>query len=225
MSLTRESLEKLREIIDARAEAINTALPARVLSYDSTAQTVDVEPCLRRPVRDESGDWVVETVPRLQSVPVAFPRAGEFVLHLPQSEGDYVFLVFPQWSLDEWHRSGEQQPDPGDLGTHSMRSAVAVAGVFPATSKVTNLPADSPATVLLGKPNGPNVKITASKVNVGDNAGPYKQAARNGDSVSVTIDNTIAAQILSPMGPCSVAAPITVTGTITSGSATVEVSD
>jgi hypothetical protein len=225
--MNREALEQLREVIDARAEAINTALPAKVLSYDTDTQTVDVEPCLRRPVRDDAGGWVVEPLPRLQSVPVAFPRAGAFVLHMPLSEGDYVLLVVPQWSIDEWHRSGESQPDPGDLGFHSLRSAIAIAGVFPAPLAVENLPAPDPLTALFGVPNGPNVKVQTAKVLVGDNAGPYKKAARNGDSVRVTIDSTIAAQLIAPPGggPCTVAAPIAVDGTITSGSDTVEVSD
>lgn len=53
-------------------------------------------------------------------------------------------------------------------------------------------------------------------------AGGGPAVGRVGDSVRVTIDSTVAGQIIAPSGsaggPCSVTAPVNVTGTITSGS-------
>jgi len=226
--ITRAFLEALFDSIDARTEQISTCLVGRVESYDSATQTADVRPAQRRPVRDSEGGFVLEALPLLRAVPVCFPRAGGFVLHLPLAPGDCVLLVCPQWSISEWHRTGDSDADPGDIRSHSLGSVVAIAGIFPAPDALDSLPDPSVPTALLGVPGGASVRVTSSKVSIGDAAALHKRAARESDSVTAQLDAAAVAQIVAPPGggPCTLArGTVTLTGQITSGSNSTEVAD
>lgn len=221
-----ESLyDLIGEAANARAEEINTCFPAQVIAYDAATQTATLRPCVQRPVRDEDGLPQAEELPDMLGVPVAFPRAGDFVLHMPIAAGDFLLVLCATWSLSEWRRQGGARVDPGDSRHHSLGNAVAIAGVFPSGQKVQGLSASS---ILLGKVAGPNVKISATKVQLGAN-GPYKAAARSGDAVQVTIDSAAVAGIVAPPmgGACTLAdGAITLSGTITGvGSSKVDISD
>lgn len=215
----------IRDALDSRAEAINTCMPAKVLSYDAATQTATVRPALKRPVRTEDEDPTTEALPDIPSVPVVCFRGGPFVLHLPPVSGDYVLLLFPQWSIAEWRRLGGDSVDPGDHRHHSLGSCVALHGVYPSSSVVAGL---SPTEVLLGKVSGPNVKVTETKVKIGSN-GPYKKAARVGDPVRVTIPTgtTFTGTVAGNPATFTVGAPIVVDGVVgpSGGSAAVDISD
>jgi hypothetical protein len=219
-----ESLADLiRDAIEERVREIATCFPARVLAYDVATQTASLRPCVQRPVVDEDETAQVERLPDLQNVPVAFPRAGDFVLHLPLAADDFVLVVCATWPISEWRHAGGDTVDPGDARHHDVGNAVAIAGIFPSGQAVEGL---STTDLLLGKPSGPAVKITASKVQLG--TGATKPVARRTDQVQVTLDGTAVAGILAPPGggPCTLASgAITLTGTITAGSSVVEASD
>lgn len=215
-------VDLLRDALDARAEAINTCFPAKVLSYDVARQTATLRPSVQRPVRTDTGERTTERLPDLPDVPVTFLRAGDFVFHLPVQEGDFVLVLCPQWSIHEYRRTGDDHTDPGDVRHHSLGSVVAIAGVFPAGRAVSGL---SAAEILLGKVAGPNVKVTATKVQLGAN-GPYARAARVGDPVRVTIPSG-AIHVTGSMGAGSNPDPIVVDGVVGpgGGSTKVDISD
>ena len=61
VSMTPEILQSLRESI---ASSIHCALPGRVVSFDASTQTADIQPMVRR--RGEDG--IVYTMPVLKQV-------------------------------------------------------------------------------------------------------------------------------------------------------------
>jgi Phage protein Gp138 N-terminal domain len=230
--ITFESL--MREAMDARCEQINTCIPARVVAYYPATQTADLLPSVKRPMRtdDDSAPVTVEPIPKLAGVPVVFPRSGGAVFHVPPQAGDFLLLVFCQWSISQFRSANldntprdDEAVSPGDMGHHSMRNALAIAGIFPSGMALAGL---SATDILLGTPNGLGLKITSSKCQVGDASQPMKSAARKGDAVQVTIDPTdIAAMGLSNgAGPVTALNPVTVNGTITGVcSSKVDISD
>lgn len=120
----------IRGAIEAHALELHTAMPGKVLSYDAAAQTADVQPVLRRPMRDVDGERVVEDLPVIPNVPVMFPRTAGAFISLPVAAGDYVLLVLCEGSIDAWRATGEVS-DPGDERRHNLSHAVAIPGVFP----------------------------------------------------------------------------------------------
>lgn len=195
----------LRIVLDARANEINTSIPARVLRYDVEKQTVDVRIAVKRPVQTEDGEPESEVVADLMSVPLSFPRIGQLVFHMPVDEGDYVLLLFSQWSISQWRRGGGDSVDPGDARMHSLASPVAIAGVYPQNAAIAGL---SASAAILGVVTGPNITVSTAKVKIGNPGPTMKRAARIGDPVTVTLP-TGSVVIATADGPASNAAPIT----------------
>lgn len=218
--------ELLKDALDSRAEEINTCLPAKVTGVDHEKQTVNVLVGLKRLAKTTSGDYIAEDIPEFLGVPLAFPRGTGWVMYVPPQIGDYVLLLFPQWVLSEWLRTGDtsEQVHPGDSRVHSMGSAVAIPGVFPSNLPVSGL---SASKAILGNPNGVGLSVSNTEVKLGNHTGTTKKVAREGDKVRITITQANIATMALSNGGGTVAAgaPVTVEGTIIEGSNTVKASD
>lgn len=117
--------------IAAALEDVHTCLPCRVVSYSAATQRADVEPQVRRPMRDQNGERVVETLPVIPNVPVLFPRTASAFVSLPVAADDFVLVLFAEASVDAWQATGEVS-DPGDERRHNLGHAIAaIPGVFP----------------------------------------------------------------------------------------------
>jgi hypothetical protein len=146
--------ELLNRALDARLADVHVSMPGRVETYDAATQTADVQPLLKRALRDEDGE-IVETLPLCPGVPVLFPRAGDWFVSLPLSKGDTVLLVFAERSLDQWlERGGEV--DPGDLRMHSLDGAVAIPGVYPRKERLADVHAEN---LVLGRDGGVQIHL------------------------------------------------------------------
>lgn len=161
----------LNEAVDARLSELHTAMPGRVEAYDLAAQTVDVTPLLKRVVLDLDGNELVEELPIIYAVPVAFPRAGKAFVSFPLAKDDIVLLVFCERSIDQWQEKGGVQ-DPGDLGMHGLGYAVAYPGVYDGTRKLANAHADH---IVIGWDNGKRIYIKSDGVDIGALAGAEAQ--------------------------------------------------
>jgi hypothetical protein len=144
----------LAEALDGRLADLHVALPARVERYDPATQLADCQPLIKRPVQGEDAE-VVETLPVIPNVPVAWPRAGNWFLSLPLSKGDTVLVVFCERSLDQWLERGGIV-DPGDLRTHSLDGAVAYAGLYPRKEALADVHAEN---IVLGQDGGVQIHI------------------------------------------------------------------
>lgn len=121
--------EAIRQTVLRMVLSLQTALPGRVISYDATAQTADVQPLLKwadfLPGRTRS----LFDLPVLPDVLVCMPRAGQLGVHLPLDAGDLVLLVFCSRSIASWRgqASAGTITDPGRVFTPTpLEAAVAL---------------------------------------------------------------------------------------------------
>jgi hypothetical protein len=141
--------EVIRLAIDSQLGDVFTAAIGVVDKYTATPLTggppvVDVKPVIRRPIEDAAGHIQHEALPVIQNVPVVFPASAGYSMTWPLAKGDHVLLVFLTYSHQDWRQTGTLS-DPGDLRTHELGNAMAIAGVMP-NSKT--LPAAANAAVV-----------------------------------------------------------------------------
>nr|HEX4314794.1 Gp138 family membrane-puncturing spike protein [Kofleriaceae bacterium] len=112
--------------VDGRiALDVHVSLPARVVTFYAATQTCDVQPLIQFARADEFGNRVVESLPPLVGVPVAYPRALEF----PLEPGDTVLLVFASASIGTWLRGNAASNEPVDPqldSHHELSDAIAI---------------------------------------------------------------------------------------------------
>lgn len=121
----------LKDAIEARLVNLHVSMPARVVSYNASKQTAEVQPEIKRIFRtNESAE-----IPVIVNVPVAWPRANKAYIHMPLKAGDQVMLVFSERSLDEWKQNGGSVR-PKELRKHDLTDAWAVPGGYPFSNTV-----------------------------------------------------------------------------------------
>lgn len=147
--------EALAVAIESRLADLHTAMPGKVEKVSSDGQRVDVLPQLKRAVSDGEGGYVIEDLPVIPNVPVAFPRAGGFFVSFPIARGDMVLLVFAERSVKAWMRQG-QAVDPGDRRMHPFDGAIAIPGVYPNNSPLDDA---SSTDMVMGKDGETSPKI------------------------------------------------------------------
>lgn len=134
----------LRNAIAAELAGVHTSIPGRVLSYDTEAQSVEVDIGVRFSRRDpDTGERVLYDPPPLPNVPVLWPAGGggDFSDTCPINKGDEVWLLFAERSIDEWVISGDGTVvTPADGRRFNLSDAVAM----PVRSSST-LPAEAVA--------------------------------------------------------------------------------
>lgn len=106
--------------------------PGKVEKYDDSTQKASVLPLIKRSYLLEDGTKETFDLPKIDNVPVIFPRAGRFFISMPVEKGDLVLLVFCDRSIDKYKSGDGSKPiDPVDLRTNDITDAVAVPGFYP----------------------------------------------------------------------------------------------
>lgn len=158
--------EFVEEFMDSLKGQMNIALPAKVVAYHRTQQTVDVQVVVRKrridPFTDEETTFLPDVI---HDVPVAFPQSAGFSISWPLTAGDFVTLLFCDRSIAEWKNSGSTDTIPQDKRRFSMADAIAIPGGAPygqgADTSATAMLL-SGAQVQLGGPSGGGLAYTAS---------------------------------------------------------------
>lgn len=153
----------LREVLDARAADIHTAIPARVLSYDAAKQTVSVQPVVKDVYHVSDGTLQTRSYPTIPSVPVAFIRGGGYFFTVPIEEGDTGMLIFNELPIDRWRSTG-QESHPVDARRHGLKGAVFFPCVRPRAQALTETGVDD--HMVLGKEGGCQVHVKPDEVNL-----------------------------------------------------------
>lgn len=209
--------DQFDQALRGRLFDVLTALPGRVLAFNRTAGTVDVQPL---PATMQDGEPVAW--PILRDVPVAWPRGGGAAITWPLQAGDYVQLQFQARSIEQFLHGDGDEGDPQNPRTHHLADAVALPGVWPSGSRLS--PAPPAGTLELREPPGGLVHL---------GQGATKGVAGQGDAVSVsltavdtaaftTYQATVAAWIAGGSVPPA-PPPFPMSGTITGGSSVVKV--
>lgn len=118
----------IRNIVERMLRQVNTAIPARVESFDRVRKTVSAQPLIPVTFKDESGARQVANLPIIASVPVLYGGGGGCKIQFPLAKGDTVLLIVAQASLDKWFTTG-RIVDPVDPRRHALTDAIALPGL------------------------------------------------------------------------------------------------
>lgn len=153
----------------ARMAEVHTAIPGRVERYDAATQRADVQPLVQRAVPRVDGGTLLESLPVVRSVPVLWPHAGGYFVHLPLAAGDDVLLVVSEVDPSRYLESG-QPGAPIDRRRHHLSHAFAIPGVHPNAGALVAGDALEGELVIGREGEGPLVRVTESAIKIGRNA-------------------------------------------------------
>lgn len=114
----------IRQGITNYMKDVHTALPGKIISFDSITQTAEVQLLLRRIFK---GNKALD-LPKLINVIVWLPRAGGFSITFPIKEEDECLVLFSERSLDNWFKQSNVQT-PTDFRMHSLSDAICLVGM------------------------------------------------------------------------------------------------
>jgi hypothetical protein len=126
---TPSDADLLRAAIAAALGPVRTAIPAEVVAYDRTKQTITAQIVIRsRYVDPSTGEAITYRPKPIPNVPVAFPSGGGGSITWPLAAGDPVLLVFADRSTDEWKATAQDDNTPRDPRRFDLSDAVALPG-------------------------------------------------------------------------------------------------
>lgn len=129
----------MQRAMEGMQSGLWTAMPAKVLKYDASRMTAEVQVAVLAKVqaRDKDGtvSWVA--LPPLVDCPVVFPRAGGFLISFPVQAGDECLVVFASRCIDAWWQSGGTANQQPDIRMHDLSDGF----VFLGPSSQPELPA------------------------------------------------------------------------------------
>ncbi|MBF7687089.1 Gp138 family membrane-puncturing spike protein [Acinetobacter rathckeae] len=135
-------LNIIKESIRDEISHLWTCLPCEVMSYNASNVTVDVQPLIKIPVRQQDGSIQTVNLPLLLDVPVMFTCAGGFTITHPIREGDECLVNFGDRNIDLWWQSGGIQ-DPFDMRKHDLSDGFAFFRPQSQLNKISNISTDS----------------------------------------------------------------------------------
>lgn len=121
----------IRNDVENLLMEVHTSIPARVLEYNSTKQTVNVAVAVNRPTQRGASIPAGE----YHDVPVIFPAGGNWVIAGPLEPDDIVQLVVPHYGTEDF-MAGErhQTGDAKFVSRHDLNDAVALPGMYTSNS-------------------------------------------------------------------------------------------
>lgn len=132
-----EFQESLKMAMDGQTAQIWTALPAIIVSFNATAQTVTAQPAIQGVTSDKSQNNSYVNLPLLVDVPIQFITAGGYSITCPISVGDECLIVFASRCIDAWWQSGGVQR-PMETRMHDLSDGFALIGVRSQARTVSN---------------------------------------------------------------------------------------
>lgn len=110
--------------IDTALLKLHTAIPAKVVSFNSVNQTVTLQVLIKQVM--SNGELI--DIPPLMDVPIQYPKGGDFVITYPLNLGDEGIALFSERCIDAWWQSG-QASKPIDLRLHDLSDAMFIPGI------------------------------------------------------------------------------------------------
>lgn len=131
VSRSPELEELLTLAINSFLEDVHTGLPGRVDEYFPETQKANIKPLIKRRIIHEDGSELLEELPVIPDVPIAFDRTGKFFITFPVAKGDLVRLHFLERSIDNYLSGIGDDTDPDEFRRHDLSDAIAVPGLYP----------------------------------------------------------------------------------------------
>jgi len=105
------------------------ACPGVIQDFDPVKQTVTVQLAVQEHVLIDNKMQPTSIKP-LVDVPIVFPRAGNFIITLPVTEGDECLVIFGDNCIDSWFQSGGTDNVQMDRRRHDLSDGIAILGVW-----------------------------------------------------------------------------------------------
>lgn len=195
--ITPDREDITRAWIERYLDDVHTAFPGKVQSYDAEKQTADIVPLIRHAVPQADGSFLYEELPMLPSVPVIFPRVGEWFMAFRVAEGDTMLVMCCESAIGHWRVGDGAIQHPGDTRRHHLSHAVAIPGLFVRDRALSNAPTDgaSDPALVIGRDtdDGMRVVFTADdkfKITKGSTA--HVEISSNG--ITIKSDNEVIVQ-------------------------------
>jgi hypothetical protein len=134
--------EFFRQLGDGWQNNIRVAIPGIIQSFDSTTQTVSVQPAIREAIRDVNNTQQWVNLPLLVDVPIVLPRAGGFVATFPIQAGDECLVIFADMCIDAWFSNGGIQ-NQIEKRRHDLSDCFAILGCWSQPNVISNYSTDS----------------------------------------------------------------------------------
>jgi protein gp138 len=178
---------------------LRVAIPAVVVSFNSTTQCVRVQPAIQENV-------LVNSVPTPTSlpilggdagqedIPILVPRGGGFSITLPIQPGDECLLVFSDMQIDSWWQSGGTENVQSYRRRHNLSDAIAVFGLWSQPRVLSNYATSS---LQIRSDDGKRlIEITESAINITvTDSSPVTISTQGG---KVTIESTSEIDVTAP---------------------------
>lgn len=115
---------------------IHTAIPCKVVNVysENRQQKVDVVPSIDNLLKDGSGEPGMQIL----GVPVIFPGSATTLISFPINQGDTVYCIFSQRSMDNFKIGNGEPTTANDYRKFSDQDAVAIPGLFPFGKSLNN---------------------------------------------------------------------------------------
>lgn len=126
-----DDVKFLDGFIDEILYNLHTCMPARIETFDPETMKAEVVPLFKKKFKGVGA----MTMPKIVEVPVAFLRAGGFIIRPPLKKDDMVLLLFSDRALDAVINTGEEA-DPGHVRKHALDDAIVIAGLLPFVDKL-----------------------------------------------------------------------------------------
>jgi hypothetical protein len=99
----------IRSRIERRDRQAQTAFPAKVTAWKSSDNTVELEPQFIETWVNRDGTRQSEEQDIIiKSVPVCYPRSGEWSITFPIETDSFGLVICTKYSLDQWRQQGRR---------------------------------------------------------------------------------------------------------------------
>lgn len=197
-SATPEEAAKVSAV--ALLKDLHTAMPGIVKKWNKAANTVDVQPAIKRIFVGQ--DNAVE-LPICLDVPVFFMAAGNLVVTAAPKAGDECLLVVAERAIDFWFQEGGTQV-PSEYRMHDLSDCFAFVGFGNAKRSVSNVKDD--AIEFRTRDGGnPVLRFEDGKISLGvESPEPIPVGDKLGDFLGKLIDAIVQITVPTGMGPSGV---------------------
>uniref|UniRef100_UPI00268CD517 Gp138 family membrane-puncturing spike protein n=1 Tax=Piscirickettsia salmonis TaxID=1238 RepID=UPI00268CD517 len=125
--MTNTLEQVLHAALESRLCDVHTSIPGRIASYDATTQKANIQPVIKKKLRDGRSF----SMPVITDIPVMFPSAGGGLLSFPAKQGDTGLLFFCERSIDQWMTGNNDEAEPLGNHKHNYTDAVFIPGLYP----------------------------------------------------------------------------------------------
>lgn len=162
--MLQEFIESLKNMMTAKINEIHTAIPGKIVSFDTKTGLATVLPTMKFRMKDGS----TVAYPQITGVPVVFPQGlgQQATIAFPVKPNDSCLIIVAEHSIEYWLYGQETDTDL----SFDLTDAFCIPGLFPAANKVVAEACEQNAVIV-------DVKGT--------------RAVIRKDSVSVTAQNVV----------------------------------